>query len=146
MAKSSILFFLLLFYTTPAQNRIDDILGKWMASDQSVSVYVYKEGKNFKAKVLWFDERLGNGKPMNSRIDSHNPDSSLRNRKLIGMDILNNLIFNSEKQRWENGKIYDASSGRTWDSYVEIKDNSQMCVRGYWKWPWIGKTLYFSKM
>ncbi|MDQ0477255.1 DUF2147 domain-containing protein [Chryseobacterium gotjawalense] len=146
MAKSSIIFFLLLFYTATAQNRIDDILGKWMSVDKTVSVSVYREGKNFKARILWFDERLGNGKPMNTRVDSHNPDLNLRNRKLIGMEILKNLNFNHEKQRWENGKIYDASSGRTWDSYIEIQENGLMIVRGYWKWTWIGKTLHFNKM
>ncbi|WP_193812978.1 DUF2147 domain-containing protein [Kaistella flava (ex Peng et al. 2021)] len=125
---------------------MEDILGKWMATDKSVSVLVYKEGKAIRAKVLWFDEKLGNGQPINSRVDTRNPDPKLRNRKLIGMDILENLYFNTTKQRWENGKIYDASSGRTWDSYAEIKDDGQLIVRGFWKWQWIGKTLYFDKM
>ncbi|QOW09763.1 DUF2147 domain-containing protein [Kaistella flava (ex Peng et al. 2021)] len=146
MVKSSIIFFLLLCHSVMGQTKMEDILGKWMATDKSVSVLVYKEGKAIRAKVLWFDEKLGNGQPINSRVDTRNPDPKLRNRKLIGMDILENLYFNTTKQRWENGKIYDASSGRTWDSYAEIKDDGQLIVRGFWKWQWIGKTLYFDKM
>lgn len=146
LAKSSIIFFLFLFHCVIGQTKMEDILGKWMATDKSVSVLVYKEGKLIKAKVLWFDEKLGNGQPINSRVDSRNPDPKLRNRKLIGMDILENLYFNADKKRWENGKIYDASSGRTWDSYAEIKEDGQLIVRGFWKWQWIGKTLHFDKM
>lgn len=122
------------FLNTQAQISKDEILGRWKATDKSVAVNIYKEGNNFKAKVIWFDERLGSGTPMNTRTDSHNPDVSLRNRKVIGMDILKNLRFNSENQRWENGKIYDASSGRTWDTFAEIKQDGQLFVRGFWKW------------
>lgn len=144
-SKLSIILIIISFLNVFCQNKKDDILGKWVATDKSVAVNVYKEGNAFKAKVIWFDERLGSGSPMNSRVDSYNPDSNLRHRKIIGMDILEGLQFNSEKQRYENGKIYDASSGRVWDAYVEIKEGSRLCVRGFWKWPWIGKTLYFLR-
>ncbi|MGA9211255.1 DUF2147 domain-containing protein [Kaistella sp.] len=144
--NSTIFLFLLLCCSVSGQAKTDDILGKWISTDKSVSVHVYKEGKIFKAKVIWFNERLGNGEPMNSRTDSHNPDPKLRDRKLIGMEILDGLLFNPIKQRWENGKIYDASSGRTWDSYIEIKEDGGMIVRGYWKWAWMGKTIYFDKI
>ena len=114
----------LLFFVTQisAQTAKEDILGRWISTDKNVAVYVYREGNNFKVKVIWFDERLGSGTPMNSRHDTHNPDVKLRTRKVLGMDILNGLNFNSKNQRWENGKIYDASSGRTWDTFAQIND------------------------
>ncbi|MFC6269721.1 DUF2147 domain-containing protein [Frigoriflavimonas asaccharolytica] len=99
-----------------SQTKKDAVLGKWIATDKSVAVQVYRQGNDYQAKVIWFDERLGSGTPMNTRIDTHNPDEKLRSRKVIGMDILNGLSFNNENERWENGKIYDASSGRTWDT------------------------------
>ena len=96
-SKLSIILIITSFLNVFCQNKKDDILGKWMATDKSVAVNVYKEGNAFKAKVIWFDERLGSGSPMNSRVDSYNPDSNLRPRKIIGMDILKGLQFNSEK-------------------------------------------------
>lgn len=138
---------LLLFFAAqiPAQTSKDDVLGRWISTDKSVAVNVYREGNNFKAKVIWFDERLGSGTPMNTHIDSHNPNSKMRNRKVIGMDILENLNYNPTNQRWENGKIYDASSGKTWDTFAEIQKDGKLFVRGFWKFTWIGKTLYFKR-
>ena len=146
MIKPILLFLFLISFCINAQIKKDDVLGKWIATDKSVAVQVYKQGSDFKAKVIWFDERLGSGTPMNTRRDSHNPDIKLRNRKVIGMDILENLNYNAQDKRWENGKIYDASSGRTWDTFAEIKDNGELYVRGFWKFSWIGKSLYFKRI
>ena len=143
----TISLFLVLFSTQIfAQTKKDDVLGKWISTDKSVAVQVYRQGNDFKAKVIWFDERLGSGTPMNSRHDTHNPDEKLRTRKVIGMDILNGLNFNSANQRWENGKIYDASSGRTWDTFAEINEEGKLYVRGFWKFSWIGKSHCFARM
>lgn len=144
MLKYFSLFILLFSITANAQVHQNDILGRWISTNNDVAVNIYKVGNNFRAKVIWFDDRLGDGKPMNSRIDSKNPDADLRGRKIIGMDILSGLSFNS-KEKWENGKIYDASSGRTWDASLELKDNGLLFVRGYWKFKWIGKTIHFRR-
>ena len=146
MYKIATILFVFIFINISAQNSKENLLGRWMSTDKSVAVNVYEEGNSFKAKVIWFDERLGSGTPMNTRRDSHNPDIKLRNRKVIGMDILENLNYNAQDKRWENGKIYDASSGRTWDTFAEIKDNGELYVRGFWKFSWIGKSLYFKRI
>lgn len=146
MLKSISVLLLFLAIQISAQNTKDDVLGRWISTDKSVAVNVYREGNIFKAKVIWFDERLGSGTPMNTRIDSHNPNSKMRNRKVIGMDILENLNYNPANLRWENGKIYDASSGRTWDTFAEIQKDGKLFVRGFWKFTWIGKTLYFKRL
>ena len=117
-----------------------------MSTDKSFAVQVYRQGNDFRAKVIWFDERLGSGTPMDSRHDTQNPNEKLRTRKVLGMDILNGLNFNSAKQRWENGKIYDASSGRTWDTFAEISNEGKLYVRGFWKFSWIGKSHCFARM
>ena len=145
MIKAITLFFFLLSFFSDAQQGKTAVLGKWMAADKSVAVHVYQQGKDFKAKVIWLNESLGSGLPMHSRLDSKNPDSKLRNRKIVGMDILEGLHYNAEKDRWEDGKIYDASSGKIWDTFAEIKKNGQLYVRGFWKYSWIGKTLHFYR-
>ena len=143
--KYFIFLFLVFSSSSFAQKNIDEILGKWIATDKTFAVNIYKEGNSFQAKVIWFDERMGSGKPMHSRTDHANPRAELRNRKVIGMDVLHDLTYNSEKHLWENGKIYDASSGRIWDSYAEIKKDGKLYVRGFWKFTWIGKALHFTR-
>lgn len=146
MTKFSLLLFLCSSLMATCQTKKDDILGKWMATDRSVSVNVYKENNAYRAKILWYDQSLGSGKPIHASTDAHNPNPNLRHRKVIGMEILNSLVYNAETQRWEKGKIYDASSGRTWDANVEMKGEDHLCVRGFWKWTWIGKSLCFNRM
>ncbi|SFI55946.1 DUF2147 domain-containing protein [Halpernia frigidisoli] len=146
MQRAVIVPFLVFFLNSSAQITKDDVLGRWISTDNSVSVNVYRVGNSFQAKVIWFDERLGSGTPMETRHDSENPDPKLRNRKVIGMDVLENLDYNSKTKRWENGKIYDASSGRTWDALAEIKKDGLLYVRGFWKFKWIGKTINFRRL
>lgn len=146
MDKTFLLLQFLFFFSVSAQTTKDDILGRWMSIDKRVAVHIYHEGSLFKAKVIWFEEQLGSGMTMNSRVDLNNPNPKLRNVKVIGMDILEGLNYNSKSQHWENGRIYDASSGRTWDASAEINESGQLCVRGYWKWKCLGRSLYFIRM
>lgn len=146
MLKKYYIITILLFFTSICAQNKNEILGNWMATDNSVMVQVFTVNKEYRAKVLWFDERLGSGKPMNLRTDTANPNPNLRKRKIIGMEILHGLRYDSTSRTWENGKIYDGSSGRTWDSAASFTDNGILKVRGYWKFKWIGKTMYFSKV
>lgn len=145
MYKQFTLLFFLIFFCASSQINKDAVLGKWMATDKTVAVHIYKSGNNFKAKVIWFDDGFPDDKVMNYQKDSLNPDPKLRTRKVIGLDVLKNLKFNDKKQFWENGKIYDSSSGRTWDALMHLNKDGQLCVRGYWKWALLGKTIYFNK-
>ena len=140
----SILFlgFSLIFF---AQTGGDLVIGHWLATDNSVAVTVFKDNGEYRAKGLWFDDRLGSGVPMEKRRDTDNPDQKLRTRKIIGMEILEGLKYDPRTNSWENGRIYDATSGRHWDSSATIK-NDIMKVRGFWKFKWIGKSISFRKI
>ena len=145
LIKNLTLILYFCFLNLSAQSKSDALLGKWLATDQSVAVEVYKQSGEYKAKVIWFDESLGSGKPMHTRTDFENPDPHLRKRKILGMQVLEGLEYNSAKNTWENGKIYDASSGRLWDSAAHITEDGLLKVRGYWKFKWIGKSLTFKR-
>ena len=145
LIKNLTLILYFCFLNLGAQSKSDALLGKWLATDQSVAVEVYKQSGEYKAKVIWFDESLGSGKPMHPRTDFENPDPHLRKRKILGMQVLEGLEYNSAKNTWENGKIYDASSGRLWDSAAHITEDGLLKVRGYWKFKWIGKSLTFKR-
>ena len=146
LKKTFIFIFYFSIFTLHAQVKADDILGNWMTVENSVAVKVYKLNNEYRAKVTWFDERLGSGKPMNLRHDTQNVDPELRKRKVIGMEILEGLTFNPETSSWENGTIYDGSSGKYWDSSVTLNKDGTLKVRGYWKVKWIGKSLIFRRV
>ena len=66
------------------------------------------------------------GKP---KVDSKNPDKNKQSQPIIGLVILQNFTFDDEE--WEDGKIYDPESGKTYSSYIYLKDKNTLKVRGY---------------
>lgn len=124
----------------------DRIIGKWMSEQKNCIVQVYKNGDEFGAKLVWFDDSDDKTKPMLTRTDFKNPNVSLRNRKLIGMTIVDNLRYNAANNAWENGLIYDANSGRTWSSVAYMTNEGVLKVTGYWHFKFFGKTMIFKKV
>ncbi len=123
----------------------DDILGQWMSTRRNVKVQVYKDGNEFKGRVIWFKDSDNPGKPMATRTDENNPNQKLRKRKVLGMEVLSRLTYNTKSNRWENGKIYDAKSGRTWSSVAYLDQYGILNVKGYWQFEIIGRTMQFKK-
>ncbi|MGI4749314.1 MAG: DUF2147 domain-containing protein [Janthinobacterium lividum] len=123
----------------------DRILGKWMSVEKNVMVNVYKNGNKYGAKLIWFDDSDDKSKPMNTRIDYNNPDKTLQNRKLIGLEVVDNLDYNPTTSSWENGMIYDAKSGRNWSSAATITSDDLLKVTGYWHFKFLGKTMVFKR-
>ena len=83
---------------------------------------------------------------IDERLDTENPNKSLRNRKILGLQVLSGLVYNARQKRWVNGKIYDSSSGRTWSATVWLTDANTLNVRGYYLVRWLGKTLTFTRV
>ncbi len=129
-----------------AQNIPDAVLGKWESEEKNLIVEVYKQNNLFKAKVLWFHDDYDTITPVEQRLDMNNPDKDLRNRKIVGADILSGLVYNSRQDKWVNGKIYDASSGRTWDATVWLNDAQNLSVRGFYIIRLFGKTMNFYRI
>ncbi|MDQ2751941.1 MAG: DUF2147 domain-containing protein [Bacteroidota bacterium] len=138
--------FLLLLETGKAQDNQDAIVGKWMNEDKDLVVDVYKENNNFKAKIIWFHDAGDTITPIDQRLDIKNPDKILRSRKVLGMEVLSNLVYDPEENKWMKGKIYDSTSGRTWDASVWLSDPQTLQVRGYYIFKFIGKTMKFTKV
>ena len=144
--------YLLLFVLTitviksPAQNGADAIIGQWESTENNLIVEVYKQHHDFKAKVLWFYDEDDTRTPIEERLDVKNPNKKLRSRKILGADILSGLVYDPKKKRWEKGRIYDSSSGRTWDATVSLINPNILSVRGFYLVRWLGKTLTFKKV
>ncbi len=136
----------LLMIKTNAQGRQDAILGKWESAEKNLIVEVYKQDNAFKAKILWFYDEDDTITPIDQRLDIKNPDKSLRSRKIVGMDVLSGLVYNAKQGRWMNGRIYDSSSGRTWNATVWLTDADTLNVRGYYIFRFLGKTLIFNRI
>ena len=141
-----VLFSVCVFSKSYSNTDKDAIVGQWMSVQGNVKVQVYKEGEEYKAKVLWFKDTDDKSKPMHTRTDEHNPDPKLRQRKIIGMQVLSKMRYNPKSERWEDGKIYDAKTGKEWSSVAYLNNAGLLYLKGFWQFEFIGKTMTFKKI
>lgn len=140
----AILIFLFTISTSFGQGDDDEICGKWISREKNLVVRVFKSSGNIKAKIVWF--KPDGTKDLDDYKDESNPNPSLRHRKLLGLEIVDGLKYQSGTESWESGKIYDPYHGRFWDSSAYITKDGLLKVTGYWKFKWIGKTLIFDRL
>ena len=124
----------------------DLICGKWIIAEKDLIVQIYKDGSEFKAKIVWFNDSDDKSRPMETRLDADNPDPKLRAQKILGSSVLSSLVYILPSNSWENGMIYDAKHGRYWDSSAYINKKGQLKVTGFWHFKFIGKTLTFTRV
>lgn len=123
MKKLSIFMMLLLasIGTTKAQ----DVIGKWKLEDGSAIVEVYRAGDVFNGKIVWLKNPIeADGTPA---VDDKNPDSKLRSRQLIGLNMLSGLKKNGNE--YTSGSIYDPGNGKTYNCSMRIEGDI-LKVRG----------------
>lgn len=133
-------------FKKPSGNTADKIIGKWIANeDKNVIVQIYKAGNEFKAKIIWFDDSDDKTRPMATRYDTKNPDKNLRSRKLLGLEVLRGLTYNAEEDEWQDGHIYDPSSGKEYSAKAWLAADGTLKVRGYWHFEIFGQNMCFTK-
>lgn len=123
----------------------DQICGKWISEDKNLIVQVFKQDNEFKGKILWFDDP-DEDRDINLYYDIQNPNPALRKRKLLGMNVLDDLKYDPETGTWENGTIYDATSGRVYSSAISMNTDNSIKVTGYWKFKFIGRSMTFKRV
>jgi len=109
-----------------AQNR-DAILGQWVNSTGEAHVDITKKGEKYFGKIVWLKEPKD--EKGNTKTDAKNPDAALKSRPILGLEILNNFVYDDGK--WTDGKIYDPKSGKTYSCNMTMKGNDILNMRGY---------------
>ena len=98
-----------------------DILGKWITEAGDAQVEIYQNGDQLNGKIVWLEKGP-------ETKDIHNSDAKLRNRKLMGVNILSGLT--KKKDKWEGGKIYNPKNGKNYKCSIWL-DGNELKVRGY---------------
>jgi uncharacterized protein (DUF2147 family) len=116
--------------------------GLWQNEDGRAHVRVEACGKELCGKVAALREPLDrHGRP---KVDWMNPDPSLRDRPVMGLQVLYGFVPDEQTPgRWVNGTIYDADSGNTYKSTLTMMPDGTAEVRGYVLLPVIGRTSYW---
>ena len=145
MKKSLMLLVALLLgfsYTGYAQSLSP--LGVWMNSEKKATFEIYKCGDKFCGKIitLTVPNDPATGKP---KTDIQNPDAKLRSRPRLGMVFMSGFSYDSDN-KWDDGKIYDPESGKTYSCYMKMLSANSMEVKGYIGFSLIGKSQTWSRV
>ena len=141
-----LLLIMLLSKITTAQHNSDDIIGRWMNTENNLEVEVFKADNQYKAKVVWFDDSDDKSQPMNIRCDTKNPKEELRSRKIIGLEVMYGLVYNADDNEWQHGRIYDATSGKNWNAKAWLTNEGCLKVHGFWHFEFLGQNMTFNKV
>lgn len=127
----------------------EGVVGTWRTADGRALIEIYSCGANMCGRVAWLrepnfpaDDREGMaGKP---RIDRYNPNAELRNRKVLGLRIMEGFVRKGDN-RWEQGTIYDADTGRTYRSRLTLLAPDRLDLHGYIGIPLFGKSSIWTR-
>ena len=123
---SFILFLTFCTVATFAQNK-DAVVGKWLSATSEGQIEIYKRADKYFGKLSWIkDPNDEKGKP---KVDAKNPNPSLRNKPVLGLELLKDFVF--EDGKWTDGTIYDPQTGKTYSCNLTLKENGQLNIRGY---------------
>ena len=120
------LFISMMFVLTPLCAMFaQDVVGKWKLENGSAIVEVYREGDVYNGKIVWLQQpNEADGTP---NVDDKNPDSKLRSRKLLGLNMLSGL--KKKDDEYTGGSIYDPNNGKTYNCSMKVEGNV-LKVRG----------------
>lgn len=136
-----LLVFIFVSISTFAQNA-DAVVGKWLNKDKDAHIQISKKGNKYFGKLVWL--KNGNDDAGKPKKDINNPKDELKNRQLLGLEILQNFEFNSGV--WDGGTIYDPKSGKTYSCKMTLNDTNKLNVRGFIGVSLLGRTDTWSRV
>jgi uncharacterized protein (DUF2147 family) len=118
-------------------------VGVWATERAGARVKIEDCGGKLCGTLIWLKEPLD--KQGKDKLDSSNPDASLRSRKLIGLALLRDFVPDGAAV-WSGGKIYDPDDGKTYSCNLTMQDAKTMRVRGYIGFSLLGKTQIWTRV
>ena len=111
-----------------AGSALADPTGVWLTEPGTAHVKIYPCGDGERCgEIVWLKRPLGkDGKP---RRDELNEDESLRDRQLLGIQVLFDLEDEGDGE-WGDGEVYNSKDGETYDAEMEEVDANTIKVSG----------------
>ncbi|HCL06927.1 MAG TPA: DUF2147 domain-containing protein [Chitinophagaceae bacterium] len=120
----------------------DAIIGTWLNATGKGHIQIYKQGNKYFGKLVWLKEP--NDEQGNPKVDSKNPNASLKTKPLIGATILRDFVFDDDE--WNSGRIYDPQNGKDYKCFLRLKDSKTLLVRGYVGVSLLGRTETWTRI
>ena len=133
----------------------DAILGQWYTADNASKVLVVKSKGKYEGTIIWLDEPRYNKEDAEAgkiKHDRKNPDKKLKARKLVGLQILKNFVYDKDDKAWNSGTIYDPEVGKVYKCTIKpvsdpkVEGGKRLDVRGYIGFPALGRTTAWTRV
>lgn len=134
--------------TTAFGANTDDVVGSWKTNGDSSAVEIYGCGEKLCGKVAWLKNPnyvSSNDGPVGTpKVDRKNPDPVLRNRPIIGLQVIEGLTATGDN-RWEHGTCYDPESGNSYQCKIYLETLDRLQVRGFIGFSLLGRTYILTR-
>ena len=114
----------LILLSSAAGASATDVTGNWVTEDRSAVIAIQRCG----ASVCGSVAKILIVKPNHPQTDVKNPDPRLRSKPILGLRIISG--FTQKGDRWDNGRIYDPNSGRSYKSKLVLNRDGSLNVSG----------------
>ncbi|MBB6521901.1 DUF2147 domain-containing protein [Pseudoteredinibacter isoporae] len=102
-------------------------IGIWLSDDKESKLEIFNCDEKLCGKIVWLkNDKKEDGSPV---LDANNENEALRDRPIVGLDILTGLEKQSAK-KWDDGEIYDPKSGKTYRAKIALKSADKMKLSG----------------
>lgn len=120
------------------------LIGTWESEEKNLQIEMYKDRDGrIAGRMIYF--KCVSDSVMRATKDIENPNPGLINRNLLGLTLVTSLEYLGSGV-WDNGKIYDPNSGRTFEAQIQTTNSASAVVRGYWRYKWIGRSMNFRRI
>ncbi len=127
----------------------DAVLGVWDTEKKDARIEIYKCGGKYCGRIVWMKEpnytaydKAGRiGKPI---VDDKNPNPEVRNRPVLGLTIMKDFAYAGENH-WEDGKVYDPETGKTYSATMTLASPRRLHLRGYILFSLFGRTSTWTR-
>ncbi|MGL5368706.1 MAG: DUF2147 domain-containing protein [Cetobacterium somerae] len=130
MKKYSIILFLVIVSQLFSK---DPYVGYWEMPDGKVIIQIEKVNKEYVGYVRWLkDLTYPEGDPMEGieQIDRKNPNSSLRKRKVMDLQVVGGLKLNKQGTSLVDGWIYDSWNGKKYYGSAKVIYDNTLSLKG----------------
>jgi uncharacterized protein (DUF2147 family) len=128
------------------------VLGRWLteAGDQGgrAHVEISRQGERLVGRIVHLEEpnfEAGHPRAGKPKVDLENPDPKLRERPIIGLQILQGFTYAGDG-KWTGGTVYDPANGKTYKAQITLQGRDTLALRGYIGVPLLGRTSTWRRV
>lgn len=146
MKKLMILAVLSLLVKLVAAQNAGSLVGTWWNEEKTSKIEIVEKDGKFTGKIVYLvPEKYVNGQPPK---DEKNPDHKLRNRSMLGLPILTGLQYTPADKQWQNGRIYDPKSGKSYDCFAWFDGSTdRLFIKGFVVGiKWLGRSTTWTRV